>query len=172
MSLRFLPGVITCVNRIEYQQQSDRHLKPGGWIEFQDPYGMPCCDDGTMSENDVLKQFYELCVQAMAKFGMNLDLGIKVGEYLERAGFTNITCITKKVPIGMWPRDKTMRLIGLYATEGIYQSLPSLGKAFANLGISETEMQVFAAKVRESVQDTRLHRYYNYYFWYAQKPKG
>ncbi|GAB1319386.1 Helix-turn-helix, Psq [Madurella fahalii] len=151
--------------------QTFRHLKPGGWIEFQDPHGMPFSDDGTMGENDVLKQFYELCVQAMAKFGMNLNLGTKVGEYLERAGFINVTCIRKKLPIGTWPRDKTMRLIGLYVRENMYQSLPSLGKAFANLGMSETEREAFAAKVRESAEDARLHRYYNYYFWYAQKPE-
>lgn len=131
---------------------------------------MPFCDDGTMRDDDIMRHLYELCIEALGRFGMNLNLGTRVGEYLERAGFTNIACIKKKLPLGTWPRDKTMRLVGMYVKEATYQSLASLGKPFANLGMSDAERLVLAAKVRESLSDNRVHRYYYYYFWYAQKP--
>ena len=135
-------------------------------------HGVPLCDDGTMSPtDDVLPQFWNLCVDAMGRFGMDLNVVDKVGEYLSSAGFANITCVRKKVPVGTWPRDRTQRLIGLYVREMAEDSLSALSKAFANLGISETEREVWGAKVRETLRDNRIHRYYYYYFWYAQKPE-
>ncbi|KAK3318839.1 S-adenosyl-L-methionine-dependent methyltransferase [Apodospora peruviana] len=151
--------------------QTFRHLKPGGWIEFQESHGMPRCDDGTMKDDDVMKRYYDLCVEAMAKFGMDLDVPSELGGYLERAGFTNITCIRRKAPLGVWAKDKRMRLIGLYTRDIAQHSLPSMGKAFANLGMSETEREVWGAQVKASLKDNDVHRYYHYYFWYGQKPE-
>ncbi|KAB5554621.1 S-adenosyl-L-methionine-dependent methyltransferase [Coniochaeta sp. 2T2.1] len=161
--LRNLPKVIG---------QAYKNLKPGGWVEFQESHGMPSCDDGTMKDDDIMKRYYETCQKAMGMFGYNLDLGSKVGEYLERAGFGNVTCIKKKSPLGTWAKDKTMRLIGLYTKEAALTSIKSvMGKPFDALGISETEKAVWAARIKASVNDNSVHRYYHYYFWYAQKPK-
>ncbi|KAK0721631.1 S-adenosyl-L-methionine-dependent methyltransferase [Lasiosphaeria miniovina] len=152
--------------------QTFRHLKPGGWVEFQESYGMPFCDDGSMDEErDVMKQYFALCGEAMARFGLQLDLGSRVGEYLERAGFVNVACVRKKLPVGTWPRDKTLRLIGLYVREALAQSTASLVKVFAGIGMSETEREVWAARVRETARDSSIHRYCYYYFWYGQKPE-
>jgi len=149
-----------------------RHLKPGGFIEFQESHGMPQCDDGTMSEDDdVLVRFYLLCVEALARFGMDLDGADRVGDYLSRAGFVNISCVRRKVPVGVWPRNKTQRLIGMYMRETAEHSLSSLSKAFANMGMSEAEREVWGAKVREALRDNAVHHYYNFYFWHAQKPE-
>ncbi|KAK3323871.1 S-adenosyl-L-methionine-dependent methyltransferase [Cercophora scortea] len=153
--------------------QTFRHLKPGGWIEFQETWGMPFCEDGTMPSDDIMVRYFELCTAAMAKFGMNVDLGPKVGEYLERAGFTNVSCVRKKMPMGTWAKDKRLRLIGLYVRELALHSLASLGKVFANLGMSPTEIEVWGATVRAALKESdKVHRYYYHYFWYAQKPEG
>lgn len=152
--------------------QTYKHLKPGGWVEFQESHGMPFCDDGTMKDDDIMKLYYETCQKAMGLFGYDLDLGSKVGEYLECAGFKNITCLKKKTPLGTWPKDKTMRLIGLYTKEAALTSIKSvMGKPFDALGISEEEKMVWAAKIRASLNESNVHRYYYYYFWYAQKPE-
>ncbi|KAM7195522.1 Trans-aconitate 2-methyltransferase [Rhypophila sp. PSN 637] len=152
--------------------QSFRHLKPGGWIEFQESHGLPQCDDGTMNpETDFATQYYNLCQEAMSKFGMDLSIGASVGEYLTRAGFVNVSVIKKKAPLGMWPKDKTMRLIGLYTREIALHSIRSMDKPFANMGLNEMEREVWGAKMRAAVKDNHVHRYYNYYFWYAQKPE-
>ncbi|KAK3680567.1 S-adenosyl-L-methionine-dependent methyltransferase [Podospora appendiculata] len=152
--------------------QTFHHLKPGGWIEFQETWGMPFCEDGTMPEDDIMKRYFALCAAAMAKFGMNVDLGPKVGEHLERAGFINVGCVKKKMPMGTWPKDKRLRLIGLYVRELALHSLASLGKVFANLGMSPTEIEVWGATVRAALKESdKVHRYYFHYFWYAQKPE-
>ncbi|KAK3989324.1 putative methyltransferase [Cladorrhinum sp. PSN332] len=153
--------------------QTFEHLKPGGWIEFQESVGMPHCDDGSLPppDEDVLRQFYLLCQEAVGKFGMDLNRGANVGEFLEKAGFVNITCVKRKVPVGVWPKDKTMRLVGLYMREAALQSMPTLAKAFASMGIGAEEREVWGAKVREALMDNKVHRYFYFYFWYAQKPE-
>ncbi|KAK4189415.1 putative methyltransferase [Podospora australis] len=148
-----------------------QNLKPGGYIEFQESHGRPQCDDSSMSSSDVMLQFYNLCVEALAKFGMDLNAPQTVGDLLTKAGFVNVTCVKRKIPVGVWPRDKTMRLIGLYVRETALQSLPSLTKAFEKgLGMSATEREVWAAKVKEAAMDSAVHRFYYFYFWWGQKP--
>ena len=92
--------------------KSYRHLKPGGWIEFQETYGMPQCDDGTMNDDDIIKRYYETCQLAMSRFGYDINKPLHLRDYLEKAGFQNVQCIIKKLPLGTWPKDKTLRLVG------------------------------------------------------------
>ena len=125
-----------------------------------------------MREDDTMRLYYEACFGAMAKFGMDIAKGRTVRENLEKAGFVNINCVVKKVPMGPWARDRTLRLVGQYAKlaalEGV--KLTVLGKPFAAMGYDEMEREVWAAKIRQSLNDESIHRYYNYYFWFAQKP--
>src|SRR3569833_1823772 len=148
-------------------------MKPGGYIEFQETIVTPYCDDGTMTEDDVMRQYYLACIEAMKKFGMDITKGLTVRDELERAGFVNINCVVKRVPLGTWPKDKTLRLIGQYArmtaTDAV--NLTVMGKPFAALGYSEMEREKWAAKDKQTLKDDSIHRYYFYYFWYGQKPE-
>ncbi len=148
-------------------------MKPGGYIEFQETCGDPQCDDGTMPLDDILRLYFLTSHEAMSKYGMDISKGRSVNEELERAGFVNIHCIVKRVPLGPWPRDRTLRLIGQYARIAALDGVPLtiMGKPFAVLGYSQMEREVWAAKVRQALQDDSVHRYYNYYFWMAQKPE-
>jgi hypothetical protein len=146
-------------------------LKPGGWIELQELHGDPLCDDGTMLPDDPVKRLYDLAGEAFQKFGMNTKLPATLEPLLRDAGFENIHCIVKKVPIGPWARDKTLRLVGLYQRMAVQDIIPVIGgRPFAALGMSQVESQVTLALARKGLQDNSVHRYFNYYFWYAQKP--
>jgi hypothetical protein len=126
-----------------------------------------------MAEDDIMRQYYSICVEAMGKFGMDIARAVSVRENLVKAGFVNIGCVVKKVPLGPWPKDKILRLVGqfakLAALEGV--NITVLGKPFAAMGYSEMEREIWAAKIRQTLNDTSVHRYYNYYFWSAQKPE-
>ena len=129
------------------------------------------CDDGTMKEDDTMALFYEECKRAGEVFGYDVGLCARVGEFLERAGFTQVTLVRRKIPLGPWAKDKTMRICGLYTRELVLHSLPSvLAKPFDAIGVTEVGRQVWAAKVKATLNESGIHRYYYYYFWYAQKP--
>ncbi|KAK4138389.1 S-adenosyl-L-methionine-dependent methyltransferase [Trichocladium antarcticum] len=146
-------------------------LKRGGWVELQELCAEILCDDGTMADNDPVKYMYELARQAFAQFGMDVMLPKGLGPLLRDAGFENVQCVVKKVPIGPWARDKTLRVIGMYQEMAVQDLMPVLpGRPFTALGMSQMESQVTLAHARQGLGDTSVHRYFEYYFWFAQKP--
>jgi len=125
-----------------------------------------------MPDNDPVKYMYELAQRAFTKFGMNVTLPKDLEDLLRDAGFENIQCVVKKVPIGPWARDKTLRVIGMYQKMAVQDLMPILpGRPFTALGMSQIESQVTLAHARQALGDTRVHRYFHYFFWFAQKPK-
>jgi len=126
-----------------------------------------------MPDDDPFKTLYELAGQAYGRFGFDTQLPSKLEPLLREAGFENIHLKVKKVPIGVWPRDKTMRLVGLYQKAAVYDFIGTFaGRPFEALGISREESEVRIALARRGLQDTKVHRYFNYYFWYAQKSEA
>ncbi|GKT41649.1 secondary metabolism regulator LAE1 [Colletotrichum spaethianum] len=110
--------------------------------------------------------------KAFGRFGLHFHNARDLGPRLEAAGFKNIQCEVKKVPIGTWPKDNTLRLVGNYMKEtaaGIATAF--VGKPFEALGLLEVERQVWLATVKKALEDRSKHRYFNQYFWYAQKPE-
>ncbi|EGX97238.1 hypothetical protein CCM_01898 [Cordyceps militaris CM01] len=149
-----------------------RSLRPGGWIEFQELLGRPLCDDGTMRPDDPFKVLYEIAGDAYARLGLSTALPAELEPMLLAAGFDNVHCKVIKVPIGTWAKDKTMRLVGLYQKTAVTDFISTLaGRPFRALGLSEEEAQVRLALARQALNDPRVHRYFNYYYWYAQKPE-
>ncbi|KHO01582.1 Methyltransferase type 11 [Metarhizium album ARSEF 1941] len=148
-----------------------RSLRPGGWVELQELHGVPLCDDGTMTDEDPVKTLYDTAGAAYKKFGMSTTLPAELEPYLREAGFENVHCRIMKVPIGTWAKEKLMRAIGLYQKMAILDFIPTLvGRPFQALQISEAEAEVRVALARKGLEDPSTHRYFNYYFWYAQKP--
>ncbi|KAG5937363.1 hypothetical protein E4U59_004408 [Claviceps monticola] len=137
-------------------------LRPGGWIELQELLVKPLCDDGTMPDDDPVKCFL-VCIRA--------KLATELGPYLQEAGFGNIHCQIFKVPIGPWAKDNNMRVVGLYQSMAVKELLPTLaGRPFQALKMSEAEIEVTIALARKGLDDPNVHRYFDYYFWYAQRP--
>ena len=129
------------------------------------------CADDTMPDNDPFKLLYDRAGKAYQKFGLDTSLTADLGRLLIDAGFENVHCRIMKVPIGPWAKDKTMRLIGLYQKTAVLEFIPTLaGRPFEALGMSSVEAEVTLALARTALEDKKVHRYFNYYFWYAQKP--
>lgn len=149
-----------------------RSLRPGGWIEFQELHGHPYCDDDTMKSDDPFKVLYDIAGQAYQTLGLSTSLPAELEPMLLAAGFENIHCKVMKVPIGTWAKDKTLRLVGLYQKTAVSDFISTLaGRPFKALGLSEEEAQVRLAFARQALDDPAIHRYFNYYYWYAQKPQ-
>ena len=124
-----------------------------------------------MPDDDPFKRLYRTAELAYAKFGMSTTIAARLEPILRDAGFINIHCKVLKVPIGVWAKDKTMRLIGLYQKTAVLEFISTFaGRPFEALGLDPAEVQVDLALARKAVEDTKVHRYFHYYFWYAQKP--
>ncbi|KAH6657156.1 S-adenosyl-L-methionine-dependent methyltransferase [Truncatella angustata] len=168
--LRFMSPVLKNVPRM--CQQAFTNLRPGGWIEFQELHAWPQCDDGTMPPDDPVAAFYKLVVESFAKLGLDIHAPAKLDKSLADAGFTNVQCVVKKVPIGSWARDRRLRLIGHYLKLVIQDFLPALAnKPFAALGLNQVERELWRSAAFKALDDMSAHRYWNFYFWSGQKPQ-
>jgi hypothetical protein len=124
-----------------------------------------------MAKDDPVKHMYDLVRCAFKKFDMDVTVPKSLGFMLRHAGFENVQCVVKKVPIGPWARDKTLRDIGRYQQMAVQDLMPALAvRPFTALGMSPIESEVTLALARRGLNDLRVHRYFNYYFWIAQKP--
>ncbi|KAJ6779594.1 hypothetical protein PWT90_08510 [Aphanocladium album] len=167
---RFMAMILKDVPLV--MQHAYEALRPGGWVEFQELLGRPFCDDGTMKADDAFKRLYEIAGQAYEKLGLSTSLPAELEPMLLAAGFQNVHCRVIKVPIGPWAKDKTIRLVGLYQKTAVTDFISTLAvRPFQALGLSQDEGQVRLALARQALDDLSVHRYFNHYFWYAQKPE-
>lgn len=96
------------VKKIEKLTECPRHLKPGGWVEFQDTTNRLYSEDGTLDpENNVLKLMNGL-IDACGRIGIPGDFAPRIKGELEKAGFVNVQEKIFKVPVGPWPKDKRL----------------------------------------------------------------
>lgn len=124
-----------------------------------------------MKEDDPVKVMYDLAGQAFSKMGLDVTMAKKLRTALTAAGFEEIQCVVKKVPIGDWALDETLRYVGTYQRVAVLDLMSVLaGRPFGALGMSEVESQVTLAHARRGLSDRSVHRYFEYYFWYARKP--
>ncbi|KAH8655183.1 S-adenosyl-L-methionine-dependent methyltransferase [Xylariales sp. PMI_506] len=151
-------------------RQAFEHLKPGGWMEWQELHGWMQCDDGTMPADDAAYGLYSLVSQAFTKMGYDTNSPPKLGDMLRAAGFVNVQCIVKKIPIGTWARDRRLRLVGHYLKLVIQDFLPALAnRPLLAMGLNQVEREMWRAAAYKALDDQTVHRYWNFYFWYGQK---
>lgn len=119
-------------------------------------------------------KYIDLCMEGYGRFGVNARAMENNKTLLEEGGFVNIGEKVWKVPIGTWPRDPTMKTIGLYNRSIIIDGLQGVGMAPLTRALKWTpeEVEVFLVDVRRSLMKSPAHAYYTYHCVYGQKPPG
>ncbi|KAJ0131716.1 hypothetical protein HZ326_25186 [Fusarium oxysporum f. sp. albedinis] len=146
------------------------NMKPGAWVELQDVDGQVHTDDNSIPDDWPLKRFTEIILQAFALYETNAHAAVFGGQYLAEAGFVNIKHNFIKLPYGTWPKDKVMRLVGMYYRTACEEFFPAIGNLhFPQLGWGKDEMEVFFAECRQSMRDPKVHAYGKMHFWSGQK---
>lgn len=132
------------------------------------------CDDGTMNKDSALVKWLDLIKPGLQNLGLDVDRVLKLAEYLREAGFVNVEQKSFKVPIGIWPRNKTLRLIGLYLRTILIEGMQaiSLGPFTRGLKWTKEEVEVLLIDVRKCLADSSQHTYYTFHTVYGQKPGG
>lgn len=148
----------------------NRHLKVGGWIEFQDLSPVPFCDDGSMKDDDPLYTFAKLAVSGMQALGCHRFGGGVRREELEAAGFINVQTTVKKIPIGPWALDKRLQTVGMLMKTVLAETMTAyLAKPFNALGIPAEEREHLKDMAMKSLDDKKVHRYMSIQSIYGQR---
>ena len=123
-----------------------------------------------MLPDDPLLLIFDAGREGLRKFGFKLHKEQDIQRALERAGFTHIHSIRRKVPVSPWARDKHYRSLGMLMKATIGGLLGALAaKPLAALDIEEKDRRSLMKMARTSLDDSRPHRYVECCFCFAQK---
>lgn len=106
-----------------------------------------------------LTQWLDNMKTALAVFGPDLLGARNHIQFLKDAGFVNVEQKILKIPIGTWPKNRTLKTIGLYGRSVVEFGLEanSLRAFTKGLGWSVDEVHVFLANGAFSSQRFNFH---------------
>ncbi|TDZ68228.1 putative methyltransferase tdiE [Colletotrichum trifolii] len=151
-----------------------RALKPGGWTEVQDIVFKFDSDDHSITSECTLRQQLHYVVKGLAKHGVDINMGSKLGDKIQTAGFVNSIHEIKQAPVGTWPSDPKLKGVGKYFRAVYCDSLDATANiAFVKgLGWTKVEAEVFLVQVRKDLLDDRFHTYPEYRAYLSQRSLG
>jgi metalloendopeptidase OMA1, mitochondrial len=154
-----------------------RYLRPGsGWLELQEIYPRPQCDDDTMKDDWKFKE-WENDIATASKNRLDPPRPTRVAQHLEQwfkdCGFVEIGKSTSKIPLGTWPKDKKLKDIGRRYAENWQAGLSGFSYKLLGadgLGWSRNEIELNLVEVRKSLMMKEVHAYLVYHVVYGRRP--
>ncbi|KZF23510.1 S-adenosyl-L-methionine-dependent methyltransferase [Xylona heveae TC161] len=138
-------------------EQAYKHTKPGGYIELQEFRVDFLSQQGPLPENSEINKWQKQINAGTASFGKPLNVIEDLANKLKAAGFVDVHEDILKIPIGAWPKDKNLKLIGQFMQLHAIESVEPLTLALFTrvLGWTELECQVLIGKVQEEFKTSR-----------------
>ena len=104
---------------------------------------------------------------------MNFNATLLLADMMREAGFTNVTTRIFHVPIGTWPRNKVLKMVGLYWRTILIDGLQpiALGPMTRGLGWSREQVEVWLVEVRKAYMEGRVHSHMPLHVICGQKPE-
>lgn len=152
-----------------------KHLKPGGYVEFQEMTYWPRSDDSTLTDTTpyAFRDFCYYVQMGIAALGLDLHMINRLPQGLRDAGFDDVTEARHKLPIGRWARDRRQRQKGIWFLRMILmEGLSAVAKRplMHGLGWKAEQVEMFLVDVRKSLNDTSIHAYLPFSVVYGRKP--
>lgn len=143
-------------------QQSHTALKPGAWIEITEMDIVPTSDDGTVTADYKLLEYFSILRRAASGRGYNFDVAPQLKDLVADAGFDHVVETVYKLPMGPWPADRELRTVGLYHREQFLDGLHGIIIKYLTTveGWQPQEVDVFLAMVKEQIRDRNIHCYW------------
>jgi hypothetical protein len=157
----------------EFSDVESSHLKPGGWIETQEIHHRPYCRDGSMLLDHPVAQYWGLVSDGLDGLGVDSDATLLLADMMRDAGFVNVTTRIFYVPIGKWPKNKTLKLVGSYWRAILLDGAQpiALGPMTRGLKWSREQVEMQLVEVRRAYMDEWVHSYMPLYIVCGQKPE-
>ncbi|KAF2690629.1 S-adenosyl-L-methionine-dependent methyltransferase [Lentithecium fluviatile CBS 122367] len=146
-----------------YTQHSN--LKPGGYLECQEPtFPAFCIDPSLTPETSPILRWGSLFIEAAAKTGLDATAPRDFSSKLRAAGFVDIQRKNFKWPLGKWAKGAKNKLLGYYVFEDFMDFLPggTLGLFTRVLKWTREEVELFLAECRREIREEKgRHFYFN-----------
>jgi hypothetical protein len=100
----------------------ERHLVPGGYIEQVEMGVVPTSDDGS-HRGTVYEKWGKASLESGDRFGKTLRIVDESKQRMIDAGFIEVVERRYKLPIGPWPKDKHLKMLGKYCRLVVEESM-------------------------------------------------
>lgn len=156
-------------------QQIHDHLRPGGWVELQEVLHVPLSVNDAMPQDHPVAEFWRLVDQGLRALGI-ADFHVvrngRLASMVKDTGFRGVTERVFHIPIGVWPKNRVLKTVGLYWRTVLLDGLQAiaLGPLTRGLGWSKERVELFLVDVRRAYYDNSAHMYMELHIVYGQKP--
>jgi hypothetical protein len=118
-------------------------------------------------------QYWSLISDGLARLGVDSDATLLLADMMRDAGFINVTTRIFYVPIGRWPKDRTLKAVGSYWRVILLDGAQpiALGPMTRGLQWSREQVEMRLADVRGAYMDEGVHSYMPLYITSGQKPE-
>src|SRR3569833_1651457 len=140
-----------------------RHLKPGGWVEFQSITAILQCDDGSLRPGSPLSEFSDRLEATCQAYRTSRDDPLRWEAWFAARGFVGTTEHVFRVPCNPWPRDDArQKLVGAFEMDNLLRHLRGISmrpfrRAF---GWPADEVEAFLGRVKDEIGDSSVHAYW------------
>jgi SAM-dependent methyltransferase len=142
-------------------QQAFDAIKPGGWVELQD-FAFPVrSDDGTMV-GTAFERLNDNLVKGLQMLGRDGAWAANYKDFMEQAGFVNVTEIRYKWPQNCWPKDEHLKRLGYWNMVNTLDGLHAFSARLCTkvLGMSVEEFELLLAESRKDIRNPKIHAYW------------
>ncbi|KAK4182903.1 S-adenosyl-L-methionine-dependent methyltransferase [Podospora australis] len=154
--------------------QAYNALKPGGWIQLGASVPEFQADDGTLPADSAYIETGEIFFEMSAKIGVSGKEPKKWVQYLQEAGYEEITQKIFKIPTNPWPKDERLKKIGALELTHYRDGIMNVfARGYTQiLGGDETYFQVLMARARNEIMNRDMHSWVPLWVYvvYAKKP--
>lgn len=151
-----LRGTGPCFNDIHaLLQKIFHHMKPGGWIEFQDG-GWEIIHRNNNTRGSAFERWVELLKVGAAVAGRDLAKMMHYKDYLPQAGFVNVKERRTLLPITPWAKGAKMQLLGHYLGTTMISAIEGYKRYLALAGLSPEQSDALGAAVRRDLHDMSM----------------
>ena len=138
-------------------------LKPGGKLETQEfTYQLRCIDDSL--NGTYLKEWTDLLYEGTEKLGLGWG-HMANPQLMKQQGFENVKCERFRWPTNAWAKGRVYKRLGILFNEFLTSDLEGLSMWIFTkvLGWRKEQVREFCAKVKNDLNDRRIHAYADVY---------
>lgn len=125
-------------------RMSFERLRPGGWLEIQEPKCDIDCDVGEIPPDNPVKRWFTELQKASIIAGRPIHEIPELKRMLLEAGFVDVHEKVYKIPLNGWPRSRRLKRIGELWHHCMEDGLSGFSYAFFHrcLGMTKDEIEV------------------------------
>jgi hypothetical protein len=125
-----------------------------------------------MVPNNLVLEYWRLITEALVKMNVDLIVTPRLADKMRKAGFINVVEDILLIPIGTWPKDSKLKLVGLFWRTVLVHGIQgiALGPLTRIHGWSRERVEVWLVEVRKAYEDNSVHMFMPIHMIRGQRP--